>query len=754
MMRTSSVLLLLVLAVLAAIPSSPARAIPCIDYGDFIHQVAYGRLPEGPSAAAMSGSNVYLATQAAFYVVDISDARNPRIAGSAALSEIPRAIAIEGEYAFVAADTMGLEIVRISDPSVPQVVTQIDVGGRGLDVAVDGGIACVATGEDGMSVIDVHDPTTPVLVGHLNTPHESALRVDVRGTHAYLAMGHELKVIDIADPRHPRIIGNVIPNGSAVDVAAAEDGDRVYVADRNVGIDVVDFPGGGSAAPRVQTVPISGGAVRVNVVGSRVFALSGDDFGSTLSVADTRLFSVPRIIGETTVQGGLNDFCAGEAYACVAGGWYGFSIIEVSRPASPPGVGSLHAFSGALTVAVRGDYAYLGYPYYQYFWTADISNPYHPRARGVLTGMGWGAAIALRGNYAIVAARSEGMIEVDISDPAHPALLGTWRIVGNASDVAVYGNYALFANGSLCIVDVSTPSNPVVVRTVVPPGGVGTVQVFDQYAYVTGGHFLNILDLTDTANPTIVASVDLGHSVGDATVTLGHAYVLGGGGIDVLDVADPANPVYVTAVPQTDGSSSITAHGSHLFCCAWWRGVMIYDVTDPAHPFQSGSVDTPDYCYCVAVTDDLIYVADGSALEIYHGQCDGEAGAAAIAGRMGAGPTGASPAGRSPVDPSLGDLSAGSSAPRLLLRGCAPNPFRTETSVAFVSGTRAETIVQVFSPAGRLVRTLVQGEYGAGEWRIPWDGRTDAGRPAPPGAYYIRLTQDGVSRSGRVTLVR
>jgi hypothetical protein len=96
----------------------------------------------------------------------------------------------------------------------------------------------------------------------------------------------------------------------------------------------------------------------------------------------------------------------------------------------------------------------------------------------------------------------------------------------------------------------------------------------------------------------------------------------------------------------------------------------------------------------------------------------------------------------------------GSSDPRLHLHECAPNPFRTETTLAFETGKRAVTALQVFSPAGRLVRTLARGEYGAGRWVIPWDGKTDAGHPAPPGVYYIRLTQDGDSRSGRVTLVR
>ena len=55
----------------------------------------------------------------------------------------------------------------------------------------------------------------------------------------------------------------------------------------------------------------------------------------------------------------------------------------------------------------------------------------------------------------------------------------------------------------------------------------------------------------------------------------------------------------------------------------------------------------------------------------------------------------------------------------------------------------------VFDLAGRRVATLHQGELGAGDHHVTWNGRTDSGAAAPTGLYrYVLKTATGqVSRS-------
>ncbi len=69
----------------------------------------------------------------------------------------------------------------------------------------------------------------------------------------------------------------------------------------------------------------------------------------------------------------------------------------------------------------------------------------------------------------------------------------------------------------------------------------------------------------------------------------------------------------------------------------------------------------------------------------------------------------------------------------------APNPFRSTTTVRFTLATAQRVRLRVYDVAGRVVRTLEQGEAPAGETTMAWDGRDDAGRRASDGLYLVAL---------------
>jgi hypothetical protein len=77
--------------------------------------------------------------------------------------------------------------------------------------------------------------------------------------------------------------------------------------------------------------------------------------------------------------------------------------------------------------------------------------------------------------------------------------------------------------------------------------------------------------------------------------------------------------------------------------------------------------------------------------------------------------------------------------PLYRLAGAEPNPFRAATAVRFDLASRAFVDLSVFDVGGRLVRTLVRGEVGAGSHRRDWDGRDASGRPVASGTYFVRL---------------
>ena len=87
--------------------------------------------------------------------------------------------------------------------------------------------------------------------------------------------------------------------------------------------------------------------------------------------------------------------------------------------------------------------------------------------------------------------------------------------------------------------------------------------------------------------------------------------------------------------------------------------------------------------------------------------------------------------------------------PGLALAQNSPNPFNPSTEIRFTLAQSGRVNLRVFDAAGRLVRTLVDGDLPADTHAVNWDGRADDGGRAAAGVYLYRLeTPEGVlSRS-------
>ena len=68
---------------------------------------------------------------------------------------------------------------------------------------------------------------------------------------------------------------------------------------------------------------------------------------------------------------------------------------------------------------------------------------------------------------------------------------------------------------------------------------------------------------------------------------------------------------------------------------------------------------------------------------------------------------------------------------------------------------RSLSSVRVYDVAGRLVRTLVEGNLDAGPHEIVWDGTDDAGRRVASGVYFAASEPEvGRSVAAKVVLLR
>lgn len=65
-----------------------------------------------------------------------------------------------------------------------------------------------------------------------------------------------------------------------------------------------------------------------------------------------------------------------------------------------------------------------------------------------------------------------------------------------------------------------------------------------------------------------------------------------------------------------------------------------------------------------------------------------------------------------------------------------PNPFASSTNIEFRVPEAGDVRVQIYNPAGRLVRSIVAGRLEPGTRRVVWDAKDDAGSRVPPGVYF------------------
>jgi hypothetical protein len=88
------------------------------------------------------------------------------------------------------------------------------------------------------------------------------------------------------------------------------------------------------------------------------------------------------------------------------------------------------------------------------------------------------------------------------------------------------------------------------------------------------------------------------------------------------------------------------------------------------------------------------------------------------------------------------------------LRQNFPNPFNPSTQIRFELPATTQVRLEVYDLRGRRVRSLANSRFEAGEARLDFDGRDDAGNRLASGTYSYVLTTPEGSVARRLTLLR
>src|SRR5262249_35634870 len=69
--------------------------------------------------------------------------------------------------------------------------------------------------------------------------------------------------------------------------------------------------------------------------------------------------------------------------------------------------------------------------------------------------------------------------------------------------------------------------------------------------------------------------------------------------------------------------------------------------------------------------------------------------------------------------------------------------------LAYAVPSPARVTLRIYAANGRLVRTLVDQDAAAGDFRATWDGRDDSGVALAHGVYFAHYTTDGKAADDR-----
>jgi hypothetical protein len=87
------------------------------------------------------------------------------------------------------------------------------------------------------------------------------------------------------------------------------------------------------------------------------------------------------------------------------------------------------------------------------------------------------------------------------------------------------------------------------------------------------------------------------------------------------------------------------------------------------------------------------------------------------------------------------------------LHAAAPNPSGARMRIGFALPSAQRVRLEVFDAAGRLVRTLVDGELPAGEHEARWHGENASGHRTGAGMFFLRLRAGSFEATRRVVRI-
>jgi hypothetical protein len=597
-------------------------------------------------ATAVKGSYLYIADQnGPLRVASIAEPTTPVPVASVAGASYAKDVAINGDYAYVAHER-SLSVLDISNPASPVLldtleVTTFEASGQAEAVAVLGDWAFVACFNDGFSVVDLTDKSNLQEVYHFRdpAPPDSAFYqqvydvevVDRAGT-TVLLVGAYLRsgiytVTGSAGSPEVTLLSSALPYASSAKIV----GDYAYLASGWY-LEVWDVTSLTAPVQRDTLWPDPSEATQaVDVAGGRAYVSIRDTGFAVIDVSDPLDI---RLVQSYTTPGEARGITLAGSYAYIADGQgSGVSIYGVASP-RVPSLSDSYTLNGPTNLVVFRDHLLVTESVSD--WRLSVLNIADPsNLTMVLTSDTLPIDytplnLKVVGNYALFAAERSGIMIWDLQDlgePEKPKVLPPWYVSlpgGNAVGIDVLGAYAYVTTTQslLNIVDLSWDGNMAKAGSVATQGDTSyaalDVAVRGDYAFVANAEAgLRVVDVRDPKWPAALPAPSAAWSGKAVAVALSGKYALVASdtaGLYVFDVSDPFSPQVKRSGGAEGGLNDVVVRGNFAYVARGAAGIQMMDITDPASPVAVASFVTDTPAQKLAVHGQHLYVLDGSSM--------------------------------------------------------------------------------------------------------------------------------------------
>ncbi|WP_321420665.1 PGF-pre-PGF domain-containing protein [uncultured Methanomethylovorans sp.] len=532
--------------------------------------------PSTINAIALAGNYSYMANgENGLIIADITDVSAPKITGNNSTGGVASDICVSGNYAYVIGSN-GLSIMSISNPSSPTYVSSY-VAGEMSDIAISGNNAYIISKDNmededfySLLIVDITNPVSPTLTGTYGIGEGGS--VAIVGNYAYVSSGSGFMIVDVTDPVAPAFAGSYDIGNSVNEIKVS--GNYAYLTGYSLTILDITNP----LTPVLVSTYDIGNAQEMDIAEDYVYvinSMSGRNNGVViLNITDP---AVPAYVGIYSTTHNAYDIATSDNYAYIADYNNGLVIVNITNPTTLKVESSIGIENHPYDIDVAENYAYIAN---SGLTILNTTNPLLPKIESSYYNYsGDAAGVAIKDNYAYVASIFGGLLILNISDPAAPTFVSNY-VTDDAQSVDISGNYAYIANGfsGVFILNISDPKTPVLVGSYNTRGYANDVAVAGNCACVAdGNNGLAILNITNPSSPNLASTFDTVGYANDVTISEDSAYV-----------------------------------------AASDNGLVVVDISNPIEPTLEGSYATGN-AFGVAVSDDNAYVADyNDGLFVFH----------------------------------------------------------------------------------------------------------------------------------------